>query len=100
MLGRGSGVAGVAAVGRCPRGGLFVGTVLAANVGRAEPGDDSISPFSNTTGPADSTPSSDYVRKPTEPPRFDPNSPAATAARKAEAAKPRKVVSPKPPAAS
>src|SRR6185503_4108023 len=34
-------------------------------------------PFSNVDGPADSTPSADYVRKQTEPPRFDPDSAAA-----------------------
>ena len=72
--------------------GAFVGAALAADAHRARAqSDDSISPFSNTTGPADSTPSADYVRKQTEPPRFDPNSPAAADARRAEAAKPRKI---------
>jgi hypothetical protein len=65
------------------RSGIFAGAILVA-VGvtpvHAQSGE-RISPPANTVGPADSTPSSDYVRKPTEPPPFDPNKPAARAAR-------------------
>src|SRR5205814_884287 len=42
---------------------------------------DPISPPANTVGPADSTPSPDHVRKPTEPPPFDQSRPAARGAR-------------------
>lgn len=73
------------------RSGIFAGAILVA-VGvtpvHAQSGDP-ISPPANTVGPADSTPSPDHVRKPTEPPPFDPNRPAARAAR----------VKAKPPAA-
>ena len=61
------------------RSGIFAGAILVA-VGvapvHAQSGDP-ISPPANTVGPADSTPSSDHVRKPTEPPPFDSNRPAA-----------------------
>jgi hypothetical protein len=63
--------------------GIFAGAILVA-VGvtpvHAQSGDP-ISPPANTVGPAGSTPSPDHVRKPTEPPPFDPNRPAARAAR-------------------
>ena len=65
------------------RSGIFAGAILvAAGVTpvHAQSGDP-ISPPANTVGPADSTPSPDHVRKPTEPPPFDPNRPAARAAR-------------------
>ena len=65
------------------RSGIFAGAILVA-VGvtpvHAQSGDP-ISPPANTVGPADSTPSPDHVRKPTEPPPFDSNRPAARAAR-------------------
>ena len=72
------------------RAGIFAGAILVA-VGvtpvHAQSGDP-ISPPANTVGPADSTPSPDHVRKPTEPPAFDPNRPAARAARAKAAATP------------
>jgi len=58
---------------------IFVSAAVYAsgtNRARAE-SDEAISPFSNVGGPADSTPSADYVRRQTEPPRFDPDSAAA-----------------------
>ena len=67
----------------CLRSAVFVGAAVcmfATNRAHAQSGD-LISPLSNVTGPADSTPSADYVRNGTEPPRFDPNSPEAKAAR-------------------
>ena len=73
------------------RSGIFAGAILVA-VGvtpvHAQSGDP-ISPPANTAGATDSTPSPDHVRKPTEPPPFDPNRSAARAAR----------VKAKPPAA-
>jgi len=65
------------------RSGILAGAILVA-VGvtpvRAQSGDP-ISPPANTVRPADSTPSPDHVRKPTEPPPFDSSRPAARAAR-------------------
>src|SRR6476659_2197340 len=65
------------------RSGIFAGAILVA-VGvtpvHAQSGDP-ISPPANSGAPADSTPSSDHVRKPTEPPPFDSNIPPARAAR-------------------
>jgi translation initiation factor IF-2 len=65
------------------RSGIFAGAILVA-VGvspvHAQSGDP-ISPPANSGAPADSTPSSDHVRKPTEPPPFDSNLPPARAAR-------------------
>src|SRR5262245_9331036 len=91
-------------VGQCLRSAVFVGVaflVVAAGASRARAeGDGAISPFPSATGPVDSTlnygestPSADYVRKQTEPPRFDANSPAAKAAR-AAAPPPRPVAPP------
>ena len=82
---------------KCLRSAVFVVAAVctfATNRAHAQSGD-SISPLSNVTGPADSTPSADYVRKGTEPPRFDPNSPEAQAARAKAASAP-----PKPPPAT
>ena len=65
------------------RSGIFAGAILvAAGVTpvHAQSGDP-ISPPANTVVPADSTPSSDHVRKPTEPPPFDSSRPSARAAR-------------------
>ena len=65
------------------RSGIFAGAILvAAGVTpvHAQSGDP-ISPPANTVGPADSTPSPDHVRKPTEPPPFDQSRPAARGAR-------------------
>jgi hypothetical protein len=65
------------------RAGIFAGAILvAAGVTpvHAQSGDP-ISPPANTVGPANSNRSSDQVRKSTEPPPFDPNRPAARAAR-------------------
>src|SRR5262245_34717157 len=92
-------------LGKCLRWAVFVGVVFffaeGAQRARAE-GDAAISPLSNATGPVDSTlnsrdstPSADYVRKQTEPPRFDPSSPAAKAARSA-APPPRPLAIPTP----
>ncbi len=72
------------------RSGIFAGALLVA-VGvtpvRAQSGDP-ISPPANAAAPVDSTPSSDHVRKPTEPPPFDSSKPARSvppaATRKAE----------------
>src|SRR3954463_12849094 len=63
------------------RSGIFAGAILLAGVTpvRAQSGDP-ISPPANTVGPADSGPSPDHVRKPTEPPPFDSNRPAARVA--------------------
>ena len=83
---------------RCLRSVVFVGVfsflASAAHRARAE-GDGVISPLSNVPGPVDSTlgshdstPSADYVRKPTDPPRFDPNSASAKAARSSAATRP------------
>jgi len=53
-------------------------------------GSDSISALPTPSGPDDSTPAADYVRKPTDPPPFNSKSPQAIAARKRAAAeKPR-----------
>ena len=65
--------------------GIFAGAVLVAvgvTPAHAQSGG-VLSPPANTAGQADadSTPSSDHVRKLTEPPPFDPNKPAARAAR-------------------
>jgi hypothetical protein len=85
------------------RSGIFAGAILVA-VGVTPVHAQSsapIAPPANTVGPADSTPSADHVRKPTEPPAFDPNKPAARAARvKATppAASPRPAA-PNPPSA-
>ncbi len=72
------------------RSGIFAGAILVA-VGvtpvHAQSGD-AISPPANTGGPADSTPSPDHVRKPTEPPPFDAKTPAARAARTTTATPP------------
>src|SRR5438477_12880021 len=65
----------------------FVAAAVSARRALAQP-DNSISSLSADGGPADSTSSADYVRRQTEPPRFDPNSPAARAAR-AKAPPPR-----------
>ena len=75
------------------RWGIFAGAVLVAvgvTPAHAQSGG-GMSPPVNTGGPADSTPSPDHVRKPTEPPPFDSNTPAARAAR---------TTAPTPPAAS
>ncbi len=86
--------------GRCLRFLIFVGAavvvvVSGANRAHAE-SNELISPLSNITGPVDSSPSADYVRRPTDPPRFDADSPAAKAARaRAAAAAPAKPVQPK-----
>jgi hypothetical protein len=58
-----------------------------------------ISPPANTAGQADSTPSPDHIRKPTEPPPFDPNKPAARAARAKAAATPPAAPAPRSDAA-
>ena len=74
----------------CLRSAVFVVAAVctfATNRAHAQSGD-SISPLSNVAGPGDSAPSADYVRKGTEPPRFDPNSPEAQAARAKAAASP------------
>jgi translation initiation factor IF-2 len=79
------------------RSGIFAGAVLVVVGGtpvHAQSGDP-ISPPANAAGPGDSTPSSDHVRKPTEPPPFDPNRPAARAAR---AKAPPPATSPRPEA--
>ena len=65
------------------RSGVFAGAILVAlgvtPVHAQSSG--ASSPPANTVGPADSTPSPDHVRKPTEPPPFDSSRPAARAAR-------------------
>src|SRR6185369_1089576 len=48
-------------------------------------GPDSISALPTPSGPDESTPAADYVRKPTDPPPFNPKSVQATTARKREA---------------
>jgi len=45
------------------------------------PDDPTFPPLSSVTEPGDSAPSADHVRLPTEPPRFDPNDPAAKRAK-------------------
>ena len=45
------------------------------------PDDPTFPPPSSVTEPGDSAPSADHVRLPTEPPRFDPNDPAAKRAK-------------------
>jgi hypothetical protein len=65
------------------RSGVFAAAILVAggvSPVRAQSGDP-IAPPVTTAAPADSTPSSDHVRKPTEPPPFDSSKPAARAAR-------------------
>ena len=65
------------------RWGIFAGAVFVAvgvTPAHAQSGGGT-SPPANTAGPADSTPSPDHVRKPTEPPPFDSNRPAARPAR-------------------
>ena len=71
----------------------FCGSAFICSAASASPrddGPDSISALPAPTGPDESTPAADYVRKPTDPPPFNPGSSQATAARKREAAR-RKV---------
>src|SRR5206468_2392777 len=73
---------------------FFAGVVAAPSARRAlAQADNSISSLSTNSGPGDSTPAADYVRRQTEPPRFDPNSPAAQAER-AKAPPPPKAARP------
>src|ERR1700689_4521624 len=80
MLGR--------AVRVCLQPAIFVSAVLAGGVffpPTAHAQDDSpssISALPTSTGPDESTSSSDYVRKPTDPPPFNPKSVQAVTARK------------------
>ena len=81
------------------RWGIFAGAVLVAvgvTPAHAQSGG-GISP--PATVQSDSTPSSDHVRKPTEPPPFDPNRPAARAARAKAAATPPAAPAPRSDAA-
>ena len=62
-------------------GGAIVGRAVRAR-GRTTIQPYSISALPTATGPDQSSPSADYVRKTTDPPRFDPKSVQAVSARK------------------
>ena len=61
--------------------------ICSASAYAQDEGPDSISALPTPNGPDESTPAADYVRRPTDPPPFNPRGAQATAARKREAAK-------------